>query len=570
MNQSSLQLYSFLSRFSPLKSYKGKIMLVAFLGTHVPLLTLLFYFVISNSLTLAMTVRVLAIALLATLAGTGATLYALHYLLIPVLLTSATLQKYLAQNILPSLPTQFGDEAGSLMANTSRTLQKLDEAIHHMANYDDLTGLPNRDLFRERLRLALSEAKEDVHHLVIIALDLDRFHEINNALGRSTGDLLLREVVQRLTTCMEETDVLSRFGNDEFVMLRTNLTTLDSASALSQELIDTIAQPYQLNGKTVHTSASAGITIYPFDGTSVEQLLQNADAALNQAKGQQRNTYQFYSSDRNSKLHKRLALEEELRHALRREEMFLRYQPRVDLETGNTIAVEALLRWRSPEWGLVSPGKFIPIAEESGLIIPIGEWVLRTACAQNQAWQKAGFPPLRVSVNLSACQFKQKNLIEMVDQVLTETGLDSSYLELEVTESLIVEDVEEAIAILGQLHQRGITLSLDDFGTGYSSMNYLQQFPINTLKIDRSFVSHVGSNPNNAAITRAIIALARSLQLNITAEGVETQEQLNYLENHGCDEVQGYYFSGALSPDALTTFICRSTNYVDVEMERRH
>lgn len=289
--------------------------------------------------------------------------------------------------------------------------------------------------------------------------------------------------------------------------------------------------------------------------TNVDQLLQNAGAAVHQAKQQERNTYQFYSAEMNAKLQERLALENELRYALVRGELFPHYQPRVDLASGRTVAVEALLRWQNPRLGLVSPERFIPIAEETGLIIPIGEWVLRRACAQNRTWQAAGLPPVRVSVNLSARQFQHKNLVEMVDQVLVETGLDAAYLELEVTECLLVDDVQRAIKILQQLHDRGIALSLDDFGTGYSSMSSLRRFPIDTLKTDRSFVREVASNPDDAAIARAIIALAHSLQLNITAEGVETQEQLNYLKTHGCHEVQGYYFSRPVPADALANLL---------------
>lgn len=554
MDDSSLNLFSFLSRFRYLKSYKDKILLVAFLGTHVPLLTLLVYFVTSSSFTLETTVRVLVIALVATLTGTAATLYALHNLLAPVTLTSLALQKYLSGRTLPNLPTQFTDEAGTLMANTSRVLKQLDQVIRHMANYDDLTGLPNRVLFRNRLQQAIAQAQQDSQQLAVIGLDLDGFKDINNALGHGAGDVLLRTVAQRLTGCLQETDILSRLGSDEFAIVQP-ITTSESAIALSQALLDTLAKPFFLEGQEVHTSASVGVTLYPLDDTNVDQLLQNADAAVHQAKRQERNTYQFYSAEMNAKLQERLALENELRYALVRGELFPHYQPRIDLASGRTVAVEALLRWQNPRLGLVSPERFIPIAEETGLIIPIGEWVLRSACAQNRTWQATGLPPVRVSVNLSARQFQHKNLVEMVDQVLVETGLDAAYLELEVTESMLIDDVERAIKTLQQLHDRGIALSLDDFGTGYSSMSYLRRFPIDTLKIDRSFVREVASNPDDAAIARAIIALAHSLQLNITAEGVETQEQLNYLETHGCHEVQGYYFSRPVAADALANLL---------------
>jgi len=553
MDNSSLQLYSFLSRFRYPKSYKGKILLVAFIGTHVPLLSLLVYFVSSTSFSLAMTVKVLLIALVATLGGTAATIFALHELLAPVTLTSSMLQQYLSRKMLPDLPTQFSDEVGTLMADTFQTLHQLDSVIQHMANYDNLTGLPNRLLFRDRLQQTLSQAQQNHQQLAVLLLDLDSFKDINSMLGHQAGDILLRGVAQRLSTCAQGSD-LCRLGSDEFAIIQP-ISISESVITLSEALLNTLVQPFSLNDQAVHTSACIGITIYPLDGTGVDQLLQNAGTAVHQAKLQGRNTCQFYAADLNAKLQERLALEQELRHALAQGELFLNYQPRIDLESRRTVAVEALLRWQSPSRGLVPPTQFIPIAEATGMIIPIGEWVLRQACAQNRAWQEVGLPPVRVSVNLSARQFEQNNLVAVIDQVLAETSLDAAYLELEVTESLIIEDVQRAIAILQQLHDRGISLSLDDFGTGYSSINYLHRFPIDTLKIDRSFVADIGSNPDDAAITNAIIALAHSLHLGITAEGVETKEQLHYLESQGCHEVQGYYFSRPVLADALANLL---------------
>lgn len=343
MDDSSLNLFSFLSRFRYLKGYKDKILLVAFLGTHVPLLTLLVYFVTSSSFTLETTVGVLVIALVATLTGTAATLYALHNLLAPVTLTSLALQKYLSGRTLPNLPTEFTDESGTLMANTSRVLKQLDQVIRHMANYDELTGLPNRVLFRNRLQQAIAQAQQDSQQLAVIGLDLDGFKDINNALGHGAGDVLLRTVAQRLTDCLQDNDILSRLGSDEFAIVQP-MTTSESAIALSQALLDTLAKPFFLEGQEVHISASVGITLYPFDDTDVDQLLQNADAAVHQAKRQERNTYQFYSAEMNAKLQERLALENELRYALVRGELFPHYQPRVDLASGRTVAVEGCCR----------------------------------------------------------------------------------------------------------------------------------------------------------------------------------------------------------------------------------
>ena len=561
MAKSSLHLYLLLSRVRYLKSYQGKILLVAFLGTHIPLLALIVYFLLSTS-TVELTGRVLITTLLATLGGTGLTLCALHNLLAPVVLTSQALREYRNERKLPDLPTGCTDQVGTLMTDALLTIKKLEELIEHVSSYDNLTGLPNRTLFQNRLQQALSQSPFKDKPLTVILVGLDGFKNINSTLGHSGGDLLLKQATQRLSNCLGETDILSRFGGDEFAIIQTQLTSSDSAIALSKEILNTLSKPFLLKGQQVYISASIGISLYPFDNTNVNQLLQNADNALYQAKQKGRNNYQFYSAQMNAKLQERLNLERELHKALKRGELLLHYQPRVDLHSGRMIAVEALLRWQSPTLGFVSPAKFIPIAEENGLIVPIGEWVLRHACTQNQIWQMSGLPPVRMAVNLSARQFEQQNLVELVTEVLEETGLEANYLELEITESLVMDDVQQSIAILKQLHERGIALALDDFGTGYSSLNYLKRFPIDTLKIDQSFVRHITSDPNDAAVIRAIIALGSTLQLNITAEGVETQEQLDYLMVHRCDEVQGYYFSRPVPADSLRTLLENDQNFL--------
>lgn len=555
--QPKLYLYSSLAHFGLLKkSYIAKIMLVAFLGTHVPLLTLLLSFVTSNSYSLQMTVRVLTIALLATLVGTAVTLYALHYLLAPVILTSAALQHYLKTKTLPELPTQFVDEAGTLMADTSQTLHKLDELIHYITNYDNLTGLPNRDLFRHRLHQTQSKPQNNQQLVAILLLSIDDFTGISHALEHKISNLLLRAVAQRLTTCITQTDILARLSGDEFAISRTDISSFESVIKLSQLVLSTLAKPFCLEGNTIHITASIGITINDLgDRHHVDDLLQQAHIALYQAKQQGRSQYQFYSPEINAHLLERLTLENELHRALERNEMLVYYQPLIDLHSKQVTAIEALVRWQHPTRGLISPAKFIPIAEANGLIVPIGEWVLRTACAQNRAWQLAGLPPIRVSVNLSARQFEQPNLVEVVSQILEETGMEASYLELEVTESFLVADIERSVRTLEQLRELGILLALDDFGTGYSSLNYLKRFHVDMLKIDRSFVQDVTSNPDSAAVTDAIIALAKSLRLNITAEGVETQEQLEYLQMQGCHEGQGFYFSPPVPTDAIAQML---------------
>ncbi|MEA5566847.1 putative bifunctional diguanylate cyclase/phosphodiesterase [Anabaena sp. UHCC 0399] len=556
-----LYLYSFLAHWKFLKkSYTAKIMSVAFLGTHIPLLSLLFSFVISNSYSWEMITRVLVIALIATLVGTAATLYALHYLLAPVNLTSKALQEYLNTKTLPQLPTEFADEAGTLMADTSHTLHKLDELIDQISHYDKVTGLPNRELFINRLQQSICPQNSD-KVIAVIVLGIDDFTGVSHALEPEQSSLLLRAVAMRLDNCIIATDILAHLNGDEFAIARTDIPSLESLIKLSQLLLSTLAKPFTVQDIPIHITASVGITMNSFDH-DVDQLLQQAHIALYQSKLQGRSQSQFYSPEINAQLQERLALENELRGALERNEIIVYYQPLIDLPSGEIKAVEALVRWQHPTRGLVSPAQFIPIAEANGLIIEIGEWVLRTACAQNLAWQRAGLPPLRMSVNLSARQFEQADLVKVVNQILQETNLHPSYLELEVTESFLMTDVQRSVKTLKKLRELGVWLALDDFGTGYSSLNYLKQFPVNMIKIDRSFVQDVVSNTDSAAVTDAIIALAKILHLKITAEGVETQEQLDYLQKRGCHEGQGFYFSRPVPVEQITEMLEQSYQLV--------
>ncbi len=561
-----LYLYSFLANFGWLKkSYTAKIMLVAFLGTHIPLLTLLLSFVISNSYSLEMVARVMIIALLATLAGTAATLYALNHLLKPVILTSAALQNYLNTKTLPELPTEFADEAGTLMADTSKTLHTLDELIHYITNHDRQTGLPNRDLFRDRLYQILSQAENNQRLVAVFLLSIDDFTAMSHGLDHQITNSLLSAVFQRLSTSIAQTDILAYLNGDEFALARIDIHSLENVIKLSQVLLSSLNKPFLLQGNSIHITVSIGITINNLNAPhGIDQLLQQAHIALYHAKQQGRSQYQFYSPEINAQLQERLTLENELRGALERREMLVYYQPLIDLSSGQITAMEALVRWQHPTLGLVSPVKFIPIAEANGVIVPIGEWVLRTACAQTRTWQLAGFTPIRISVNLSSRQFEQPYLVEIVSQILEETGLQASDLELEVTESFLMADIERSVKILKQLRELGICLALDDFGTGYSSLNYLKRFPVHMLKIDRSFVQDVMSNPDSAAVTDAIIALAKSLRLKITAEGVETQEQLEYLQMRGCDEGQGFYFSCPVPADIITPMLQKSSQQMEI------
>lgn len=556
----TLYLYSFLGNWKFLKkSYTAKIMLVAFFGTHIPLLTLLFSFVISNSYAWEVTIQILAIALIATLVGTIITLYALHLLLTPVNLTSQALQNYLQTKTLPQLPTEFTDEAGTLMADTSQTLNQLDELIDQISYYDKVTGLPNRELLVNRLQETIKQQYSD-KIIAVLTLGIDDFTGVSHALAPEQSNLLLRSVAKRLHSCIGTTDILAYLHGDEFAIARIDIPSLESVIKFAQLLTKTLAKPFTIQDSQIHITASIGITLNSIH--DVDQLLQQAHIALYQARQQGRSQHQFYSPGRNAQLQERLALENDLHGALARNEIIVYYQPLINLNNGQIQSVEALVRWQHPTRGLVSPGKFIPIAEANGLIVNIGEYVLRTACAQNRAWQTAGYPPLRMSVNLSGRQFEQPNLVELVQQILQETDLHPSYLELEVTESFLMTDLQRSVTTLKQLRNLGIWLALDDFGTGYSSLSYLKRFPVNMLKIDRSFVQDVVSNSDSAAVTDAIIALAKSLHLKITAEGIETQEQCDYLQKQGCHEGQGFYFGHPVPSEQIAQMLQQSYRQV--------
>jgi len=410
-----------------------------------------------------------------------------------------------------------------------------------------LTNLPNRTLFNDRLALVLAHAHRSQEKLAVMFFDVDRFNTINETLGHATGDQLLQGVAQRLTSCLRESDTVARMGGDEFMLLLPGITQGEDAGRIAQKILEALKPSFNFHGHELYITASLGIALFPEDGEDTQALLKNANTALHRAKEQGRNNYQFYTPAMNATALERLALENSLRGALERGEFMIYYQPQVDLHTGQIVGMEALVRWQHPELGLISPMNFIPLAEETDLIVPLSEWVLRSACAQNKAWQTAGFPPLRVTVNLSARHFRHKDLVRTVDRLLRETGLDPNYLELELTESIVMENAETTVTTLRQLKEMGVHLSIDDFGTGYSSLSYLKRFPIDTLKIDQSFVQNVPADSDDAAITTAIIAMARNLKLKVIAEGVETKEQLCFLRSYQCDEVQGYLFSRPVS-----------------------
>jgi len=422
-------------------------------------------------------------------------------------------------------------------------MKESEAKLDHLAHHDPLTGLPNRLLLNARMEHSLARARRDNSQLAVLFLDLDHFKNINDTLGHPVGDLLLQEVAHRLTGCVREEDTVTRLGGDEFTILLEDLHDSRFASDIAQKIIVALADRFVLQGHEVFITCSIGISLFPSDGDNVTTLLKNADSALYRAKEQGRNNHQYYTEELTTRAMERLSMENNLRHALERNELAVHYQPQVDLYSGSIIGMEALLRWQHPEMGLIAPSTFIPLAEETGLIIPIGEWVLRTACARLKAWIDEGLPKIRVAVNLSSRQFNQKDLAETVARILRDTGLDPNCLELELTESLIMRDAEATIVVLHEIKALGVQFSIDDFGTGYSSLSYLKRFPIDRIKIDKSFVRDITTDPEDAAVSQAIISLSHSLNLKTVAEGVETIEQQEFLRSRQCDEIQGFYFS---------------------------
>jgi len=443
--------------------------------------------------------------------------------------------------------------AGSVTDITER--KEFEERINYLAYYDSLTGLPNRALFIERLNESIAKTQKENGKGALLFLDLDNFKAVNDTLGHSYGDLLLENVGIALRKHMGKNDTVARLGGDEFIILIPRLEEISAVEVLAGTLVNAFRIPWKLMGYEFHITASVGVTIFPDHGQDEQTLLKNADSAMYKAKEQGKNNYQFYTESMNAKIIERLEMENSLHNALERGEFILHYQPQVEICTGRIVGVEALLRWNHPAKGLVSPLKFIPLAEATGLIVPIGEWVLHTACKQAVSWQKMGLPPRIVAVNLSARQFQQQNLVEIIRRVLDETGLDPQWLELEITESIAVMDLEFAVSMLHRLRDMGIRIALDDFGTGYSSLCYLKSLPINSLKIDKTFVHDMTENLNEEAIAKAVINLARSLNLMVTAEGVETKEQLVLLKEHLCSRAQGYLFSKPLPPEEVLSLL---------------
>jgi diguanylate cyclase (GGDEF)-like protein len=436
----------------------------------------------------------------------------------------------------------------------ARARVRAENRLHRLAYYDQLTGLPNRQLFYEYANGCLRECDPDIG-ATLLFLDIDRFMRINDTFGYSTGDQLVRQVAARLQNAVSAKAIVTRMGRDDFAILDAGAYGSGEACSLAERAMQEFTRPFEVDGKELYLTMSIGVCRYPQDGQDVGRLLVNAENAMCLAKRSGRNNFQVYARDMNSASAERLEMETELRHAVSRSELLLHYQPSVEVTSGRITAVEALVRWRHPLRGLISPDKFIPLADETGLIGEIGQWVLFEACAQTKRWHDAGLGHLNISVNVSAVQFRRGDLAQVVRAALTQTGLPPSCLDLEITETVLMQDAGATIATLRGLKDMGVSISVDDFGTGYSSLAYLQRFPIDTLKIDKSFMCGVTEDEHNAAIVRTVIALSKSLRLESIAEGVESREQVDYLRTEGCDRLQGFYFSRPLPPEVLPNLV---------------
>ncbi len=425
----------------------------------------------------------------------------------------------------------------------------------HAAQHDVLTGLPNRVLLNDRVTQAIAAACRHASKFAVLFLDLDHFKHINDSLGHPIGDRLLQSIAKRLVACVRSSDTVSRQGGDEFVVLLPEVDQSEDAAHTARRMLQTVAETHSIDGHELHISASIGLSVYPDDGPDTETLIKNADTAMFQAKENGRQSYQFFKPAMNVQAVERQSVEENLRRALERQEFALHYQPKINLKTGEITGAEALIRWAHPTRGLVYPGQFIPVAEDCGLILPIGQWAMREACRQARSWVDAGLPLASMAVNISALEFRDEKFLERVFTTLDETGLDPGSLEVELTESVLMKRAETAVLVLQELRAKGVQVAVDDFGTGYSSLSYLRKFPIDALKIDQSFVRQVTSAPDDTSIVTAVISMGRSLKLRVVAEGVETQKEMAFLQAHQCDEAQGYYFSRPVAPEQFAKLL---------------
>lgn len=458
---------------------------------------------------------------------------------------------------------ELGRYVNSLEKDVSDRTERLEAAnkqLRHLATHDALTGLPNRALLEDRVSRAIVHAEREQEGFAVCVLDLDRFKLINDSLGHHAGDELLKHVATCLTSAVRSVDTVVRLGGDEFVLLLERSRSRLDTERVAHEILQTLRAPMRIGEHEVHTSASIGIAFYPDDGVTIESLYSHADAAMYCAKQRGGSGVQYYTSSMNQESEDRVRLDADLHRALEEQQFELYYQPKFNAGTHRVHSAEALIRWRHPERGLLSPDQFIPHAEESGLIVPVGEWVLREACRQVRSWQEQGLPSLRVAVNISAVQFRRLDLVDTVRRALLDAQVDPEHLEIELTETAVMSDPEESADILERLSRMGVIISVDDFGTGYSSMSYLRRFPIDKLKIDRSFITNIPGSADDSAIVQGIISLAHSLRLKVVAEGVETAEQVDYLRKHGCDQYQGYFFSKPLDADSFSALLGREAS----------
>jgi diguanylate cyclase (GGDEF)-like protein len=456
-----------------------------------------------------------------------------------------------------ALLTRIGKNLSFALENFDRADEKnrADQRIQFLATHDDLTRLPNRVMFNQLFERSIKLARRDGNKCAVLFIDLDRFKVINDSLGHSAGDTLLIEVAKRLRSCVRESDVVARLGGDEFVVMLDQISDRDEVAGVARKILAALLLPIILAGHECRTTGSVGIAMFPENGSDSLTLTKNADIAMYLAKEEGKNDFRFFSSEIKSQSIERLMLESDLRHALELDQLTLHYQPKLDVRTGRITGLEALLRWAHPELGDLPPAQFISLAEETGLIIPIGHWVLKTACAQNMAWQRDGLPSISMAVNLSPRQFLDENLLRDIDEVLISTGMPAHLLQLEITESMVMQNVDRAVKLLDQIQSRGVRLAIDDFGTGYSSMSLMKQFPIDTIKIDRSFVRDLENSSEDRAIAKAIISMGKALGLTVVAEGVETVEQDAFLRGHECDELQGYLFSRPIPAEAIALLL---------------
>lgn len=447
--------------------------------------------------------------------------------------------------VFPQTDGRLGGLVGTLVDITER--KNAEAKARYLAHFDALTELPNHVLFTDRINLAIAHAHRLDQRFAIFCLDLDHFKKVNNAYGHPQGDKLLKKVGKRISACLREDDTVARMGGDSFNLLLPQIGSEERAAKVAQKILDSLKVPFDLDDREIFVTASIGVALYPYDGKDASTLLKNADIALQRAKERGRNSHYFFDPAMNVRAEEQMTLELQLRRAVEGNEFTLHFQPQLDAASGRIIGAEALVRWRHPEMGLVMPDRFIPLAEQTGLIVQLGEWVLRSACLQASAWQQAGQPPLRMAVNISPRQFQRPDLYRKIDEILRETGIDPGCLSLEVTESVVMQDVDHAIETLVRLKNLGVHLAIDDFGTGYSSLSYLKRFPIDLLKIDRSFIMDIPMIPDDIAIVSAVIAMAHQLNIKVLAEGVQSTEQRDILQGHRCDEMQGYLFAQPLS-----------------------